>query len=323
MSERKKLILDLDTGIDDALALAYALGSPEVELVGIIASYGNVTMRRAERNARAVLEVLGHPEVPVFRGAERALAAEGEFAPSEAVLRIHGSNGLGEQDFCAAAGGWCYSAPRDGMAFLARAVDEYGDDLLYVPTGPLTNLATALVHEPRLARSLPCVTFMGGALAVPGNVTPCAEANIHNDPEAADVALSLGLRLRMIGLDVTHQAVLTRDDTASWRELGTASGRLYADMTDHYIGTYEQNNPHMGGCALHDPLAVAAAIDPSLVECLRTNLRVDLSGATRGRTVCDPDRLRDAEKNHEAALVVDASRFLRLFRERVGRALAS
>ena len=308
MSGRKKLILDLDTGIDDALALAYALGSPEVELVGIIASYGNVTLHRAERNARAVLEALGHPEVPVFRGADRALSAEGEFAPS---------------DFCAAAGGWCYSAPRDGMAFLARSVDAYGDDLLYVPTGPLTNLAMALVREPRLARVLPCVTFMGGALAVPGNVTPCAEANIHNDPEAADVALSLGLRLRMIGLDVTHQAILTRDDTASWRELGTTAGRLYADMTDHYIGTYEQNNPHMGGCALHDPLAVAAAIDPSLVDCLRTNLRVDLSGATRGRTVCDPRRLRDAEKNHEVALAVDVPRFLRLFRERVGRALAS
>lgn len=321
MSDRKKLILDLDTGIDDALALAYALGSPEIDLVGVIASYGNVTLRRAERNTRALLDALGHPEVPVLRGATHALAAEGEFAPSGPVRRIHGENGLGEQDFREASGGWCHPAPRDGMEFLARAVDVYGDDLLYVPTGPLTNLATALVREPRLARSLPRVTFMGGALAVPGNVTPCAEANIHNDPEAADVAMSLGLPLRMIGLDVTHQAILARDDAARWNELGTTVGRLYAGMADHYIGVYEENNPHMGGCALHDPLAVAAAVDPSLVGCLRTNLRVDLSGATRGRTVCDPERLRDAEKNHEVALTVDAPRFLGLFRERVGRVL--
>ncbi|MBE5023353.1 nucleoside hydrolase [Olsenella sp. DSM 107455] len=318
---RKRLVLDLDTGVDDALALAYALGSPEVELVGVVCTYGNVTMRTAVRNTCALLELLGHPEVPVLAGADRALAATSPFAPPAAVRRIHGENGLGDQP----VSGRCRCAPGDGVAFLRdelRRAEGDGAELVYVPTGPLTNLAHMLTSIPGLADALGRVTFMGGALAVPGNVTPCAEANVANDPAAADAVLRGGLRTRMVGLDVTHQAVLARDDTAAWRELGTPAGIFLADVTDHYISVYEENNPLMGGCALHDPLAVAAAIDPSLVGRLPTNLRVDLEGPTRGRTVCDPDRLRDEEKTCEVALTVDVPRFLGEFRARVARALA-
>ena len=318
---RRRLILDLDTGIDDALALAYALGSPEVELVGVICSYGNVTMRTAVRNTVALLELLGHPEVPVLAGADRALAATAPFEPPAGVTLIHGANGLGNQR----VSGLCRCAPGDGVAFLraeALRAAEKNLELLYVPTGPLTNLAHALGSIPGLADALGRVTFMGGALAVPGNVTPCAEANVANDPAAADAVLRGGLRTRMVGLDVTHQAVLTCEDTAAWRELGTPAGRLFADMTDFYIAIYEKNNPHLGGCALHDPLAVAAALDPTLVGCLPANLRVDLEGVTRGRTVCDPERLRDPQKTCDVALTVDAPRFLDEFRARVTRALA-
>ena len=318
---RKRLVLDLDTGVDDALALAYALGSPEVELVGVICTYGNVTMRTAVRNTCALLELLGHPEVPVLAGADRALAATSPFVPPAAVRRIHGENGLGDQP----VSGRCRCAPGDGVAFLRdelRRAERDGAELVYVPTGPLTNLAHMLASIPGLADALGRVTFMGGALAVPGNVTPCAEANVANDPAAADAVLRGGLRTRMVGLDVTHQAVLARDDTGAWRELGTPAGIFLADVTDHYISVYEENNPLMGGCALHDPLAVAAAIDPSLVGCLPTNLRVDLEGPTRGRTVCDPDRLRDEGKTCEVALTVDVPRFLGEFRARVARALS-
>ena len=317
----RRLILDLDTGVDDALALAYALGSPDVELVGVICTYGNVTMRTAVRNTVALLGLLGHDEVPVLVGADRALAATAPFSPSEGVMRIHGENGLGNQRIA----GLCRCAPGDGLDFLreeVRRATEDGVGLLYVPTGPLTNLAHALGSISGLADALGRVTFMGGALAVPGNVTPCAEANVANDPAAADAVLRGGLRTRMIGLDVTHQAILTREDTAAWRELGTPAGRLFADMTDHYIAIYEENNPQMGGCALHDPLAVAAALDPTLVGCLHANLRVDLESASRGRTVCDPDRLRDSHKTCDVALTVDVPRFLGEFRSRVGRALS-
>lgn len=310
---RRPLVLDLDTGIDDALALTVALGSPEVELAAVTCTYGNVTMDTAVRNTRALLALLGHPEVPVYRGADRPLGAEGPFSPSVPVRRIHGENGVGDVELPEPAAA---DAP-DATAFL----EGLGSDVLYVPTGPLTNLARALGANPSLVTGLSRVTFMGGALALPGNVTPCAEANIANDPEAADAVLRSGLLTRMVGLDVTHQVVLTREDTAAWRALGTPAARALADMTDHYIATYEANNPLMGGCALHDPLAVMAAVDPSLVGCLPANLRVDLEGPTRGRTVCDPDRLRDARKTCEVALTVDAPRFLGAFRERVRRAL--
>ena len=286
MSEaRRRLILDLDTGVDDALALAYALGSPGVEVAAVICSYGNVSMRTAVRNTCAVLDLLGHPEVPVFSGADRALDATAPFSPSAGVRRIHGENGLGG----ASVRGWCRMAPQSALGYL-REVAMRGNDVEYVATGPLTNLATELVNVSDLGDALGRVTFMGGALAVPGNVT--------------------------------HQVVLTRDDTAAWRELGTPAARFFADMVDHYITIYRQNNPQLGGCALHDPLAVAAALDPSLVRCLPANLRVDLEGPMRGRTVCDPDRLRDAEKSCEVALEVDAARFLDYFRLRVARALS-
>lgn len=315
MSARRRLVLDLDTGIDDALALAYVLGSPEVELVGVMASYGNVTVETAARNTLALLEMLGHPEVPVFLGADRPLGATGPFSVPAGVVRIHGENGLGG---CELPDPARKPAP-DAAGFLMDAARRYGDELLYVPTGPLTNLATALSREPGLADALARVTFMGGALAVPGNVSPFAEANIANDPEAADAVLRSGLRTRMIGLDVTHQAVLRRQDVRAWR--ATPAGARLAEMCEHYIGIYEQNNPQMGGCALHDPLAVAAALDPTLVGCLPANLRVDLSGPGRGRTVCDPDRLRDAEKTCDAALTVDAARFHEEFLARVSSAL--
>lgn len=319
MSERTKVLLDLDTGIDDALALAYVLGSPEVELVGVVASYGNVTMETAARNTRALLELLGHPGVPVYLGADRPLGASDPFQPPAGVRRIHGEDGLGGQ------GNKCRprTPPSAEAVSSLKMAGVHTIDCCYVPAGPLTNLALALRAAPGPVAELPRVTFMGGALAVPGNVTPCAEANVRNDPEAADIVLRSGLPTRMVGLDVTHQVILTREETAAWRALGTPAGRIFADMTDHYIGIYEKNNPHMGGCALHDPLAVAAALDPTLVTCLPTNLRVDLEGTTRGRTVCDPERLRDSRKDCDVALAVDSSRFLEEFRTRVRRALGA
>lgn len=315
-----RLVLDLDAGIDDALALAYALGSSEVELVAVVASYGNVTQERAARNACALLDLLGRPDVPVYAGADRPLGAAESFSPAAGVVRIHGESGLGASELPAPS----RPTRTDGVGWLARegCAAPPAAPLTYVPTGPLTNLALALRARPELAERLPRVTFMGGALGVPGNVTPCAEANVHNDPEAADEVLVSGLPTRMVGLDVTHQVVLTREETARWRALGTRAGRFFADMTDHYIAVYERNNPGMGGCALHDPLALAAALDPTLVGCLRTNLRVCREGAVRGRTVCDPRRLRDEAKDAEVALTVDAPRFLEEFCSRVRRALA-
>ncbi len=212
----------------------------------------------------------------------------------------------------------------DGNAavdYLIDAARTYGPDLIYVATGPLSNLALALERDAAAMMSIGRVVVMGGALTVPGNVSAGAEANMASDPEAADAVLRSGRKLTMVGLDVTHRVVLTRRDIAGWTGSGTMAGCAFASMVEHYIGSYEMNAPYLGGCALHDPLAVAVAIDPTLVGALGCNLRVDLLGEYRGRTICDEHRLSDPDKSALVALTVDAPRFLSEFKARMARIL--
>ena len=212
----------------------------------------------------------------------------------------------------------------DGNAavdYLIDAARTYGPDLIYVATGPLSNLALALERDAAAMMSIGRVVVMGGALTVPGNVSAGAEANMASDPEAADAVLRSGRKLTMVGLDVTHRVVLTRRDIAGWTGSGTMAGCAFASMVEHYIGSYEMNAPYLGGCALHDPLAVAVAIDPTLVGALGCNLRVDLLGEYRGRTICDERRVADPDKGALVALTVDAPRFLSEFKTRMARVL--
>ena len=193
-----------------------------------------------------------------------------------------------------------------------------------VPTGGMTTIAEVCRREPRIGELVGSITFMGGALTVPGNVTPGAEANIMQDPEAADAILRSGVETTMICLDVTHQAVLTRRDIERWRRLGTAAGDFLAGMTDFYIDAYSATQPELEGCGMHDPLAVAAALDPTLVTTLGKNLQVALEGAYRGRTIGDRahDRLTDSHKTTQVAVRVDIARFKSQFLDRI-TALAS
>lgn len=164
---------------------------------------------------------------------------------------------------------------------------------------------------------------MGGALTTCGNVNGWSEANISQDPEAADFVFRSGMRTTMIGLDVTLQTLLTYKETKQWRDTGTEAGKFMADMTDYYIKAYETTAPDLGGCGLHDPLAVAVAIDPTLVTTFDINLKVDTDGATRGRTIGDTTRLNDPVKTTKVAIDVDVPRFLSEFMDRIGRAIVN
>lgn len=301
----RKLILDLDTGIDDTLALAYALASPEVELIGVTCTYGNVTVEQSVRNTLAVLELFGRGDVPVYVGPGHARAREG-FEVADISAFIHGRNGLGEVVIPDAA-----RAPEDTPAvqFLIDAVATHGDDLIVVPTGPATTIAAA-VEASELFRDRARVVMMGGALTVPGNVTAWAEANIHQDPEAANIVFRQLCNVTMVGLDVTLQTLLTRADTARWAGLGTVGGDFLAAVADYYIGAYATTSPHLGGCGLHDPLAVAAAIDPGFITTHAINMKVDLDGPTRGRTIGDETRLNNPEKHTRVALGAEVDRFV-------------
>lgn len=312
----RKIILDLDTGVDDALALAYALGSPELDLIGVTGTYGNVTVDQGVRNDLALLELLGHPEVPVFRGEPHA-REKNSFEVLEISSFIHGANGIGDVEVPEAA---ARVDDTHAVDFLIEAVRAHGDDLVIVATGPMTNLAAAIRKDPAFADNAHIV-IMGGALTVPGNVSAVAEANINQDPEAADVLFRSGADVIMIGLDVTLQTLLTYADTRRWRASDARVAQAYADLTDYYIKAYETTAPYLGGCGLHDPLAVAVAIDPTLVTLHPINMKVDLEGPTRGRTIGDEERLGTAGATTRVAIAVDAPRFVGELMERVGRAL--
>ncbi|UWE93206.1 nucleoside hydrolase [Corynebacterium diphtheriae bv. mitis] len=307
-------MLDLDTGIDDALALAYTLGSPELDLIGVTATYGNVLVETGVRNDLALLELFGRSDVPVFAGEPHALAKDG-FEVLEISAFIHGKNGIGEAEVAEPVG---VVQELSAVDFLIESVERYGDELIIVPTGAMTNIAAAMKKSETFARDAQIV-FMGGALTVPGNVSQWAEANVNQDPEAADIMVRNAGDITMVGLDVTLQTLLTYAETATWRALGTPAGNFLADATDYYIKAYDTTAPHLGGCGLHDPLAVGVAIDPSLVTLVPINLKVDTEGPTRGRTIGDEVRLNDPHKNCKVAVGVDVDRFLKEFMERITR----
>lgn len=306
---KRKMILDLDTGIDDAMAIAYAVGAPDVDLIGIISSYGNVVVSQAAHNSLQILELLGATDVPVYVGEPHSSTTE-HFDVMTISQQIHGKNGIGEVDLPEPQR---QPETQSGVDFLIDAVHEYGADLTLVPTGPLTNLAAALQKSPDIATKIGNVTIMGGALTVPGNVSHYAEANINQDAEAANAVFTSDLKLTMVGLDVTLRTLLTKHETGQWRDLKTTAGEKFADIVDYYIAAYDITSPDLHGCALHDPLAVGVALDPSFVTTLGLNMFVQDSGEDYGRTIGDPARLADPETNITVALTVDKDRYLKTF----------
>ncbi|MBZ5961498.1 nucleoside hydrolase [Leuconostoc gasicomitatum] len=304
---QKKMILDLDTGIDDALALAYAVGDPNVDLIGIISSYGNTLIETAAQNSLNLLHLLGANNVPVFIGESHSSTTD-HFDVMPISQLIHGKNGIGEVVL--------ETAPRhvetqSGVDFLIAAAHQYADDLIFIPTGPLTNLATAIKKDPAVATLIGNTTLMGGALTVPGNVTPFTEANIHQDPEDADYAFTHQKNLTMVGLDVTLRTLLTKKETAAWRALNTTTATKFAELMDFYIDAYANLGIDKKGAALHDPLAVAVGIDASYVTTLPLAMHVtyDQKSGDYGRTIGDKDKLL-VPTTTQVAVLVDTDRFV-------------
>ena len=303
---KKKMILDLDTGVDDALALAYALATPDSDLIGVVSSFGNTQVTTAGENTLKLLELLGRTDVPVFIGAAHSSTTD-NFETMQVSMDIHGKNGIGDVALPAPT---TALSSQTAVDFIIESAHKYADDLVIVPTGPLTNLAEAYQKDPEIENLIGNVTLMGGALVVPGNVTPYTEANINQDPEAADYVFKHAKHLVMVGLDVTLQTLLTKKETQVWRDLGTEKGRVFADIFDYYIDAYYDLDINKAGAALHDPLAVGVAVDPNLVTLLPLNMMVTHED---GRTIGDPARLRDPHKNNLAAVAVDEPFYLERF----------
>jgi purine nucleosidase len=338
------LIIDVDTGIDDSLALLYAAATPDAELVAVTCVGGNVDARQVERNTRAVLELAGRTDVEVALGRERPLVR-----PVETTPETHGPQGLGHAELPPPSRPLSDRHASD--LFIEEARRRPGEITL-VTCGPLTNLAVALLREPALPRLFKGWVLMGGAYRHPGNTAPTTEWNIHCDPDAAKIAFTAwgesavadGRPLPVaLGLDVTEKAKILPDHVVALARAAGSSPddsialargedpmhatrsvasnaivryvadalRFYMEFHRHYDGFY--------GAFIHDPLAVAAALDPSLITTQPVAVDVELGGTlTTGETVTDWRGVWGRAPNVAVAVDADAEEFLRRFVERVG-----
>jgi purine nucleosidase len=297
----KKVILDVDTGIDDALAIAYALNSPELEIIGLTTCFGNAPIENTTRNTLVVLDQLGKT-VPVYSGADNPLSRP----PKKFPTHVHGEDGLGNKVEKAPV---MIAESEGAVDFIINQVKLRPHEITIIAVGPLTNLALAVQKEPEIVSLVNEVVIMGGAVFVKGNVTPYSEANIYADPHAADCVFSSGLPVTVVGLDVTMQTLLPNAKLADWRGVDTKASHFFADMTSFYMQAYETFHPGIGGCALHDPLAVGVVIDPSFVKKEKWHVKVVLEGEEMGRTVA----LSEGEPTIQVCTQVDAGRFLNHF----------
>jgi pyrimidine-specific ribonucleoside hydrolase len=299
------IILDCDPGHDDAVALLLALASPELDLLGVTTTYGNQTLAKTTANALRLLELVERTDVPVAAGAERPLQRELVVA-----AHVHGESGLDGPSLPDAT---TAAAAEDAVAFIARAVKTSSQPVSVVATGPLTNVARYL--QSHGAEGVARIVLMGGAIAE-GNFTPAAEFNIWCDPEAAAIVFESGLDVTMIGLDVTHQALLG----GATEERLRASGRVGSFVADLnvFFTRYHRETYGWEGAPIHDAVAVAHVLRPGLVETKLRNVSVELeSELCRGRTVVDLWRRTDRPPNAHVGVGIDADAFFDLLVQRI------
>jgi len=298
------IVIDCDPGHDDAIAILLALASPEVEVRALTTVAGNQTLDKTTRNALAVLEIAGRTEVPVVAGADAPLTRRLRTAPA-----VHGDSGLDGPVLPEVTAG-----PIDAHAadFLAEVIEP---GVVLVPTGPLTNVALLLERHPDVSERLEAIVWMGGAIGE-GNVTPAAEFNAFVDPEAAAVVFASGIPVTMVGLDVTHRALFTRAHADRLRDTGRV-GRFVAELSD-FFQLFHERSYGFAGSPIHDAMAVAHVIDPTLVTTRHVNVEVETrSRFCDGRTVADLRGTTERPPNARVGVDVDAPRFLDLLCSRI------
>ncbi|HEY3335235.1 MAG TPA: nucleoside hydrolase [Candidatus Limnocylindrales bacterium] len=308
-----KIILDVDTGTDDAVALMTAALSPDVELVGATVVNGNTGLDSCVENTLRVFEWIGMPDVPVFRGMSRPLARP-QMTQRNPATRIHGDR----LDLPEATIG---AQPQHAVDWLIDTYLASDGDIALVPVGPLTNIATAIQKEPRILDMIPEIVIMGGAHDH-GNSTPSAEFNIWLDPEAARIVVNCGRPIRMVPLDATHRALVSTADAEHLRALGTPAGEAAARFILKRIEGYDATQPmHRAGAApVHDALAVCAVIDPSVITTHFIPVDVETGGyLSDGRTVCDFRFRGPKPANVYFAMDADEPKFVAMLTDILGR----
>ena len=312
MATTQPIILDTDPGVDDALAIMLALGSPELDVMGICTVSGNVPLNTGTRNAQGLLQLLERTEIPVFAGADQPLKRDPVFA-----TEVHGESGMGQAVLPEPA----LDVRGNAVDFLVQTLSDQPGEITIIAVGPLTNLALAEQRQPGILQKAKQVIVMGGTIAETGNSTPVAEFNFYADPHAAQIVVHSDAALLIVPLDATRQVVLSGSDIENQvASMKTVASQFVVDAVQNVLALYRQlgRDPIV---YLHDPLAVGAAIAPELLRSETLYIDIETSGdLTLGQVVTDrrglpsPWRLG---KPVNCAMHVNAEAFLSLFMTRV------
>lgn len=309
---KQPIILDTDPGVDDALAIMLALGSPELDVMGICTVSGNVPLNTGTRNAQGLLQLLDRTEIPVFAGADQPLKRDPVFA-----TEVHGESGMGQAVLPEPS----QKIKGDAVDFLVQTLSDQPGEITIIAVGPLTNLALAEQRQPGTLQKAKQVIVMGGAIAETGNSTPVAEFNFYADPHAAQIVVHSDAALLIVPLDATRQVVLSETDIENQiAPLKTVASQFVVDAVQNVFALYRQleREPIV---YLHDPLAVGAAIAPELLRSETLYIDIETSGdLTMGQVVTDRRGLPPLYRLGEpvnCAMHVNAEAFLSLFLTRV------
>ncbi|KAL9268224.1 Uridine nucleosidase 1-like protein [Drosera capensis] len=276
---RQKLIIDTDPGIDDSIAILMAFQTPEVEIIGFTTIFGNVSTEIATRNSLSLCEIAGYPDVPVAEGSPGPLKGG---IPRVADF-VHGLDGLGHINLPPPK---TKKIDKNAAEFLVEKISEYPGEVSILALGPLTNLALAIKRDSSFASKVKKIVVLGGSFFALGNVNPAAEANIYNDPEAADVVFTSGANIVVVGINVTTQVKFTDDDLLELRQSKGRHAQLLMDMCKFYRDWHVKSDG-VYGIFLHDPVSFLALVRPDLFTYKVGVVRVETQGICAGHTLMD------------------------------------
>ena len=309
----QKIIIDTDPGQDDAVAILLALASPdEIEVLGITAVAGNVPLSLTERNARIVCELAGRPDIAVYAGCDRPLKRK--LVTAE---HVHGKTGLDGPKLPEPK---IKLQEKHGVDFIIDTIlQEPGNSVSLCPLGPLTNIASAILKQPKIVSRIKQIVLMGGAYFEVGNITPTAEFNIFVDPDAAKIVFEAGIDMVVMPLDVTHKALVTGERNEAFRQLQSPVGIAVAEMTD-FFERFDKEKYGSSGAPLHDPCVTAYLINPKIFSGKKINVEIETeSELTLGMTVADWWGVTDRKANTFFVSDLDSEKFFNLLTERLGR----
>ncbi len=309
----QKIIIDTDPGQDDAVAILLALASPdEIEVLGITAVAGNVPLSLTEKNARIVCELAGRPDIPIYAGCDRPLKRK--LVTAE---HVHGKTGLDGPELPEPK---IKLQEKHGVDFIIDTIlQEPEKSISLCPLGPLTNIASAILKQPKIVSRIKKIVLMGGAYFEVGNITPAAEFNIFVDPDAAKIVFEAGIDMVVMPLDVTHKALVTEKRNEAFRQLKSPVGIAVAEMTD-FFERFDKEKYGSSGAPLHDPCVTAYLIDPNIFSGKNINVEIETkSELTLGMTVADWWGVTDRKANTFFVGDLDSDKFFSLLTERLGR----